>query len=577
MYRGIILEFLSTNRSNLLENNYSQMTLVLFPYELKNIQKLDNEISNVKIYHIKEPYTFLKEYEFSKLQNTIIEMILEYKETIKINKSDISFEIFDPYYLKDIRNQDFMSLEINPIINNGDLIGVSILYSNNLNSNFNISNKKWITLVNKLIIDEEKSLYENIENNIKENENWLYVVKNNNKFFINEELRKKHRFNNNIISEKEHDYFRLNKIIQPMTKIICEENEIYYIPNHLLKNENDNLEILMFESINNHSFKDDFTVIFTKMINDDETSNKDVNKYILKYHNAIKKIYPDSIIKTYKIDDNTIALVLDKAFKKKDENELRYIIKKDYFIVMSTSSNITKSMNIIDIINFLNETLPDTFIMDKYLEYSNKLNQSLYEVDKNLHRYNKILIKADTLQTIGHMVNAPINDYYNIATYKLIENKIVNVLEKVIKDNINNPIITLLIDLVSKRKVYELLKKIINKEPNAKIIIHVPKIQDYDTGYIYNLIQKLKDLGYIIIIDSTIFMNFKYSVCLKISDAIIIRNDELDSSLTHNNLFNKKIFESFYENSKVVIFEKIPKEEDIEIINELTCLLIDNN
>ena len=105
MYRSIILEFLSTNRTNLLENNYSQITLVLFPYELKNIQKLENEISNVKVYHVKEPYTFLKEYDFSKLQNSIVEMVLEYKEIIKINKDDISFEISDPYYLKDIKSQ----------------------------------------------------------------------------------------------------------------------------------------------------------------------------------------------------------------------------------------------------------------------------------------------------------------------------------------------------------------------------------------------------------------------------------------------------------------------------------------
>ena len=572
MYRGIILEFLSTNRNNLLENNYSQMTLVLFPYELKNIQKLYNEISNVKVYHIKEPYTFLKEYDFSKLQNTIIEMVLEYKETIRINKSDISFEIFDPYYLKDIRNQEFNSIEINPIIENNDLIGVAILYSNSLNSNFNILNKKWLTLVNKLVIDEENLLYENIENNIKNNEKWLYVGKDNNKFFINDELKKKHRFKNNIVNEKEHDYFRLNKIIQPMNKIISENREIYYIPNQLLKNVNDNIELLLFESINNHGLKEDFSVIFTKNLN-----NEDITDYIIKYHNAIKKIFPDSLIKTYKVNEDTISFLINKVFKKNDENELRYLIKKDYFVVMTTISNIKKTMNLIDVINYLNETLIDSFMLDKYLEYSTKINQNLFEVDKNLNRYNKILIKADTLQTIGNMVNAPINDYYNLASYKLIENEITNVLEKVIKDNIKDPIITLLIDLVNKRKVYELLKKIITNEPNSKIILHVPKIKDFEIDYIYNTIQKLKDLGYVIIVDSTIFMNFKYNVCLKISDAIIIRNNELDSSLTENNFINKKIFESFYENSKVVIFEKIPKEEDIEIINELTCLLVDNN
>ena len=91
MYRSLLLEFLSTNRSNLLENNYSQMTLVLFPYENNNLLKLDNQYSNTKVYHLKDHYTFLKEYDIANLQNTIIEMVLEYKEPIKINKNDISF------------------------------------------------------------------------------------------------------------------------------------------------------------------------------------------------------------------------------------------------------------------------------------------------------------------------------------------------------------------------------------------------------------------------------------------------------------------------------------------------------
>ena len=573
MYRSIILEFLSTNRSNLLENNYSQITLVLFPYELKDIQKLNNDISNVKVYHIKEPYTFLKEYDFSKLQNTIIEMVLEYKETIKINKEDISFEIFDPYYLKDIKKQEFNSIELIPILSDNDLIAVSIIYSNNKNSSFNISNKKWNSLVSKLISDEEKSIYENIEENIKNNEKWLYVVKNNKKFFLNEELRKKHRFKNNIITEKEHDYYRLNKILQPMNKIVSDNKEIYYISNHLLKNENDNLEMYLLESINNHGFKDDFSVIFTKITNNENN----INDYILKYYNIINKIHPDALIKTYKVNNDTFVFLIDKVFDKKEENELKYNLRKEYFIVMSTKNNIKKTMNIIDIVSYLEETLPDSFILNDYLEYSKKINENLFKVDKNLHRYNKILIKADTLQTIGNMVNAPIDDFYNISSYKLIENECINVLEKVLNSNIKDPIISLLIDSINKRKVYELLKKVILKEPNSKIILHCEKIKDYETSYVFNTIQKLKDLGYIIIIDSSIFMNFKYNVCLKISDAVIIRDNELDVSLTNNNLINKKIFEYFYENSKVVIFEKIPKEEDIEIINELTCLLVDNN
>ena len=229
MYRSLLLEFLSTNRSNLLENNYSQMTLVLFPYENNNLLKLDNQYSNTKVYHLKDHYTFLKEYDIANLQNTIIEMVLEYKEPIKINKNDISFEINDPYYLKDIRNQKFESIELLPIMDNDNLLGACLIYSNNQNTSFNISNKKLLTLVNKLIQDEELEEVNNITKDIIDNEKFFYVIKKNNSYYLNDDCKKKYRFKNNLITEKDHDYLRLKKTLNIMKKIEKEDYEIYYI------------------------------------------------------------------------------------------------------------------------------------------------------------------------------------------------------------------------------------------------------------------------------------------------------------------------------------------------------------
>jgi hypothetical protein len=72
-------------------------------------------------------------------------------------------------------------------------------------------------------------------------------------------------------------------------------------------------------------------------------------------------------------------------------------------------------------------------------------------------------------------------------------------------------------------------------------------------------------------------MSFEYNICLRLADAILIRKNELVNSLVSNNPFNQKLFKAYYEYGKVVIFEEIPKECDIELINELTCLIIDKN
>lgn len=51
----------------------------------------------------------------------------------------------------------------------------------------------------------------------------------------------------------------------------------------------------------------------------------------------------------------------------------------------------------------------------------------------------------------------------------------------------------------------------------------------------------------------------------------------ITNSLISNNPFNQRLFNMYYEYGKVVIFEGIPKECDVELINELTCLIIDKN
>lgn len=571
MYRSVLLDFLSANSKTLLENNYSQMTLVLFPNEYQNLLNLYKDNSFVKIYHIKDNYTLYKEYEFSNIQGSIVEMILEYSEIIRINYEDINFAINDVYYLKDIRNLKFSSIELNPILDDQKLIGVAIIYSNNPNTCFNISNQKFKTLLNKLYLDEEIELSNSIVNTIVNNEQWHYVVKKNNKYYLNDLMSKSHHFKYNLFKDSDSEVVRLKKLLSNMKKITTESEEIYYLPNILTKTNLNNIEILLLDSINNHNFDNEFSVIFSK----DLQSNENIFEYAAKFKEAISKIFPDCNIKFYQIQKDTIGIIVDKHFSKKEENELKYLLKKIYFVLITKTNGLTKGLDLIKLMTYFNYNLPFSFNYKEYSQYLDEQNVELLECDKAINRYNKIMIKADTLQTIGKIVNAPLKNYYNLAIYKLYESELINLLERIIKDDIESPIITMAITSFNKRKIYELLKKIIAKYPTSKLIFHAPKIMNHKVKEMYDNILKAKDMGFVVIIDSTIFMDFNYNICLKPSDAVIIRKGELNSALTTNNLFNKKMFESFYEDSKVVIFEELPKEEDLCIINELTCLFVD--
>ena len=82
-------------------------------------------------------------------------------------------------------------------------------------------------------------------------------------------------------------------------------------------------------------------------------------------------------------------------------------------------------------------------------------------------------------------------------------------------------------------------------------------------------------MGFIVIVDSTIYMNLQYNIALSLVDALLIRKQESLHSLLNHNPLNQVIFKEMYQQNKVIIFETIPTEEDLEMINELTCLIVE--
>ena len=126
MYRSIILDFLFSNYNTIKEYECYQMTLVLFPSKTKGLSCLFAQEDDITIYHIKSPYTFEKKYAFNYLEGTVVEFLLENPSRQIFNYEDFQFEIKEPYYLKDIREQKFSSVEFIPILANNGLIACAI-------------------------------------------------------------------------------------------------------------------------------------------------------------------------------------------------------------------------------------------------------------------------------------------------------------------------------------------------------------------------------------------------------------------------------------------------------------------
>ena len=88
MYRKVILEFLSSKHLELSKNDYFQMTICQIGASYQGtIQEMLKKSDEITIYHIKEPRIYQKTYDFSKIDETIISMILDIKEEVTFNKN----------------------------------------------------------------------------------------------------------------------------------------------------------------------------------------------------------------------------------------------------------------------------------------------------------------------------------------------------------------------------------------------------------------------------------------------------------------------------------------------------------
>lgn len=576
MYRNVILEFISANLQSFKNACFNQMTLVLLSKKPKQAGLLFDNDDEVWVYHIKNQYTFEKKYPLNNLEGTIVEMVLDYKEKLTFTYDEISYEIKDPFYLKDIREQKFEKIIIIPVFEKETLIGVSIIYLDDLNYDINISNQKWLTFYKKIIYSFDDLLDTKIKDLIIDEEDFYIIIKEIKKelYYVNELVGKYLRINKPIISKKDPEFKKLNQLLSKM-KVIKEKGIfLYYISRKYFEkniiNNAENIELYLQESINNHGFKEEFTMIFSQDLQNELTTPQLAEKFDI----AFKKMGLEVRSKTYQIKNGSIVILLDKMFSRKEENDLKFILKKLYYLCILIPKNLPIGVDLIKISDYLTEVLPTDFSYDEYKKYQNNLNTEKYECIKANSNENKIIIKADTLETIGQVISGPIPNYLNLATYKLYELETINTLEKSLKIDMENPVYTITVTSIERRKIFELLKKIILKYSNAKLILHLPIIIDITPQELFEIILKVKAMGFVIIIDSTIFMNLLYNNSLRIADAILIRKKEMKESLSLNNPYNQKLFESYYDNGKVVVFEEIPQEKDASLVNELTCLMI---
>ena len=213
------------------------MTFVFLQFDVDDLGKFGIDIGNIMIYHVKEPYVFEKQYDIGNLAGTIIEILLTSKEPLTFLYDEVTFEINDPFYLKDLRKQTFKSLTVYPIIENEQIVGFALIYSNKVKPVYELTNNKLLNLKRKL----EKDFVNVVENSIKDmiwqEENQYVIVQSAEKeYYCNDSVKKALHLMNNNVDKTSSTYKRVKSFTMQMHKIEKDNLTVFYLSSPTIVN-----------------------------------------------------------------------------------------------------------------------------------------------------------------------------------------------------------------------------------------------------------------------------------------------------------------------------------------------------
>lgn len=573
MYRNIILEFLATKHLELNKNNYFQMTICKLGQKYDNeMLKLSKKEDIITVYHIKEPRMYYKEISFDDLENNIVMMAIDLKEEIKFNKKDLNFTLNDPFYLKDLQNQDFISLVVTPVMEDENVIGVVITYYNQENGYIKFTNNELLKLFNNLTIDScntfEMSLIETLQL-----ENELFLVATNNKeYYLNKSLRNYLKLDEAIISKTDN---KKNTIIEAFISQIgissCkyENLTIYYIEKFkLLNSPSNNSALLAIKNINNNELIEKFTYIFVKK--NIFSSNSQVEDLLI---NIAKRLMCTDY-KLYEFNDETTIMLMNKSIISKDVVRIKNLFNSDYVMILQGTKEITNKMNLRQLSSYLSIILPTTFELDDYVKWVNQRNVARLSYDDKFkdNKYVYEIVNSLDQKKLCEMSYLPLRLAYRAEHYLSYTSSVERELALSVKQVENKIFLTIPLSLLMKRKTYEDVKKIIqNNELWINVIANIEETsQDF-----LKLISKYKKLKVMLCCDSSIYLNYFYMNALPLFDALYVQDSEYSHIRTQEVGFPQLIFDYAIKNYKYLIFENFLPDSNYDYTH-FNCYYVQN-
>ena len=578
MYRHVMLDFLSNNRKVLVDNQITQMTFVFFQEEDSDLSQCWIAKDAVCVYHVKEPYVFEKQYAIDQMAGTLVEIALEFESPFLLQKEEFSYPVLGPYRQKDVLTMDFQSLivqKIEKVLSKTEkkLVGIAIFYSQIAQPQVGISNQKLLTLKSRLEKDAFDEVLQHIQETIFLSQSYALILYQPQRgvYYCNDVCVKTLGLAHPLVCKQDEDALKIEKKLSMMQHITWEGWEGYYLFQQLSWNEERNHAFYAMASLEEHPFTGNFTLVYMR----DLKQEIDARQLKTKWEDVIQTRMPDVCYQCYWMDHHTIVMVCNRSYKKREILDLTYYFKHLYTLFISSPGEIEAKMQLQPLITYIHEQLPDQFSYGVYSQYLDEQNREKLLWDPIYLRTKYCMIQAKDEHLVGNLVVGPVPNGYSQSLYRIFEESAIRLMEESLHQGLEMPVYTVLVSSFSRRKVVEVLKKVIRTYPDAKLILHVPPIYPIETKRVYEIVNQCIAMGFIVIVDSTIYMNLQYNIALSLVDALLIRKQESLHSLLNHNPLNQVIFKEMYQQNKVIIFETIPTEEDLEMINELTCLIVE--
>jgi len=554
MSRKAIIDFLLEQREYLLDNNLIYATICFFEKNYQtSILELDKKIDDAYIYHTNAKQVYDKKYSFSKIESTILGLFFGTKDIIKLKYSDLEKGYLDPYYLKDITNIKFNTLHIVPIYEE-EILGYALFYFKKEVVETVDLNKKLLNLMKKINNDELENVNNIINNLILKKETYYIIACSNNNitstYWVNNPLMDYLKLDKNVFIPTSNLVIKkINKIQKHKltTKVNIDQYTFWYLRKDDLKGLSSDNEILTLDNISTYDTKNDFSLIYFYH----EDQNFDL--LILEINKLFINLFPSNMIKFYQVTKTSLIIIIDTIISNSEELEIIKEIKNQQIVFINSKKHSLKGMNLINIINYLEEIKPTEYKKEEYLEYFRRQN----EVSKNsdleyLEKIHCYQVVNNINHNIGTLITLPPKGLYTQSMYEKYQSSLEKNLNKMI-DKYPNLIITILSSSFKKKKTFEMIKKLLDKNKNLYVIIHQNNNSSLMIG---EGIVKLRNMNVKVIIDSSIYMNLSLAHYTDIVEGIYLKEEEYDELIKYPNLLGKQIIDYFINLEKIVIIEK---------------------